>query len=75
MMRAVIKGATGRPLLVLGLDRENVLRLTAGKPIDIDGEEHGMGLPMDIFILFGESLQDIADELRAAGIEFPQGDG
>ena len=57
MIKAIINGN-----LVLGLDKENVKRLTSDKPILFDGKP--FGFDGQIAIVYGETLQDIADELN-----------
>ena len=42
MMRASGKTGDGRPLLVIGLERENIERLKAGRPIKFDMAQHGI---------------------------------
>ena len=59
----------GRPFLLLGVDRENINRLTSGKPIRCTMES--VGIERDVLIVFGETLQDVTNELTAAGIQFP----
>lgn len=55
--------------VLVGLTRENINRLTAGKPI------HFTNTPMpelrDVGILFGETKVDILKQLEAAGVEVP----
>lgn len=57
-------------VLLLGLSRVNVERLMQGKPIRIAQETHGEGIPegWKILILFGETENDMREELRAAGV-------
>lgn len=63
-----LKGnANGRQFLLLGLDRENINRLTSGQPIRVLADS--VELEQDVLIVFGETLQDVADELVAAGID------
>lgn len=70
MIRATITSpVTGRKILLLGVDRENIVRLTSGKPILVKGEQ--MDLGVDVAIVFGESLQDVVEELHKNGIAFP----
>lgn len=61
--------ANGRPFLILGVDRENINRLTAGKPIRVTMES--VGIERDVLIIFGETLQDVTNELMAAGMKIP----
>ena len=57
----MLKAKTGNNIL-LGVDKENIKRLTEGKPIRVEGKE--LGIPYDIFIIYGETLKDIARELN-----------
>ena len=69
MIRAVSTKRDGGKILVLGVDDENVKRLTSGKPIFVEGEP--LGLPVDVVILHGRTLQDVLNELKDSGIELP----
>jgi hypothetical protein len=62
-------------VVLLGLSRENVDRLTAGQPIrvDLDALLPDGPPPSEVLLTFGESEQSIVDELRAAGIRMPGG--
>lgn len=71
MIRALATTRSGRRLLVLGIDRENVRRLTGGDPIYVQGNAHGLDLDVDVVVAFGEELQDILDEITSAGVEIP----
>jgi len=72
MIRATGRGKNGRTLLVLGLDRENITRLTRGEPILVEAESCGAtDVHVDVFIMFGETLAGMTDQLRGAGIELP----
>lgn len=62
--------------ILIGLDRENTKRLHEGKPIRVDlREPPPKGLSMCdgpiLYLMAGETLGDIAEELTKAGIEFP----
>lgn len=61
--------AGGKPLLVLGLTRENLDRLSANQPIVIIPEQMAeLQLPeMTIVILGGETMQDLNEDLKALG--------
>ncbi len=71
MIRATAKTKSGRTLLVLGIDAENVRRLTAGRPIYVDGTAHGLAVSGDVMILYGETLDDVVRELESAGVAMP----
>lgn len=70
MIRLTITNPTsGKKLLLLGVDRENINRLTAGQPIFVEGGP--MGLPFDVSVAFGETLDDVRAELEKGGLRFP----
>lgn len=58
MMRASGKTGDGRPLLVIGLERGNIERLQAGRPIKFDMAAHG--IVGECVIVFGETAEDCA---------------
>lgn len=62
--------ANGKPLLLLGIDGENMTRLVADEPILIRPKEmKDMGLPeMSILICYGKTLADVSVKLMAMGI-------
>jgi hypothetical protein len=56
-------------LVLLGITRGNVERLMAGQPIRVSGDDPAIGLPgVTLCIMFGETEDAIAGELRAAGV-------
>jgi len=61
MLRMTGRGTNGQKFLLLGLDRENLIRLTSGKPIVCRGET--VGLEHDVIIVFGETLDDVRREI------------
>lgn len=65
MIIASATGENGRRVLVLGVTRENLERLTAGRPIHLRAESHP-GIPEDlaIAIVYGETGADIVKQLR-----------
>lgn len=67
MIRAVHTNPEGRKLLILGIDKTNVERIKAGQPILVKGDQMGLDLPIDVAILYGESLDDVAKSLRDMG--------
>lgn len=56
--------------LLIGLSRENVTRLIKGEPILIRREVHGEAIPelWKIVLMFGETENQIATELRKQGM-------
>ena len=57
----MLKARKGKNI-ILGLDRENIKRLQQLKPIRIVGKD--LNIEQDIYIIYGETLQDIAIELE-----------
>lgn len=69
MIRLTGESADGRKFVLLGIDKENVRRLTNGQPIRCSAES--VGIERDVIVVYGESLQKITDELAEAGFIFP----
>lgn len=65
MMRASGKTEDGRPLLVIGLEAGNIVRLKAGQPIRFDMAPHG--ITGDCVIVFGETADDCASYFTPLG--------
>lgn len=65
MITAIAHGADGKRIIVLGLSRENVNRLTDGRPIYVTAEHHP-GFPEDISVavVFGETEAAITVQLQ-----------
>lgn len=68
MIRALATQKDGRKLLILGVDRTNIDKLTSKQPIIVRGDQFGLDLPVDFLIMFGETLDDVATELRQSGV-------
>ena len=67
MLRARMNDGT----FILGIDAENVKRLKDGQPIIVCLSELG-GMD-DVLIMYGDTLQDIKNELeRASGQPLPE---
>lgn len=60
MIKAVINTG-GKPLLLLGLSRMNIEKLTEGLPIKIEGSE--VGMEVDIALVYGETEDQIRRDL------------
>jgi hypothetical protein len=75
MIKAAGRTGLGVPLLVLGLDGENVTRLAAGEPIWIrSAQMTELGLPaVEIAIHYGRTEADILDTIVAHGITIRPG--
>jgi len=62
---------TGRPLLGIGLSRENCERLLKGEPIQFS-TDNMPGLPsVDVYIMAGETEDEMAASLVEAGAMTP----
>jgi hypothetical protein len=59
-----------KDILVMGVTRTNVDRLTAGQPIKVAVVEHKR--VKTILLVFGETKSDILAGLEKAGMEIPQ---
>lgn len=69
MIRLTGETADGRKFVLLGIDKENVRRLTSGHPIRCSAES--VGIERDVIVAYGETLQAITDELAESGFVFP----
>ncbi len=65
MITARATGDDGTEILLLGVTRENIRRLTAGQPIRVSAETHP-GFPdnLRVFIVFGETEHALAETLK-----------
>lgn len=63
----MLKAKLSNGNVLFGLDRQNIERLTGGSPILIKKED--INLEFDIYIFFGESLDDILKELEIPGVQ------
>lgn len=63
----MIRARLSNGAFILGLDAENIKRLTAGRPILVSLAE--LGGSDDVYIMYGNTLDDIANELREASGE------
>jgi hypothetical protein len=70
VIRGIVKGANGRTILLLGLDKEGVRRLTSGEPVFVDGRTVGLET-LDVVVMYGETIRDVMQELKKAGIKLP----
>lgn len=66
MLKIRITTGNGKPLVLLGLTRENVDRLQANQPILVDLAE--VGLEGHLGLLVGEDQDDILRQLADAGV-------
>lgn len=62
MIKALLREATGAPVVVLGLSGENMARLMADEPIVVQVAELGLK-PMKILIVGGRTEEAIAAKL------------
>jgi len=74
MLRMLGIAADGTKLVLLGLDDENVARLTGDQPIKVDCAE--LGLPgVIVTIVHGKTLDDIIARLETMGVRVPPDGG
>lgn len=67
----MIRGRLSNGMFLFGIDAENVRRLKEDKPIVISLAE--LGGTADLMIMYGETLQEIADKIESAtGEKLPQ---
>ncbi len=58
-------------MLGIGLSEKNLEYLKAGKPIEIKPEEI-LETVSGAFIFYGKTERDMCNELKAAGVSFPE---
>lgn len=65
MVTAVATGEDGRRVIVLGVTRDNLVRLMNGRPIHVEAESHP-GFPADlaITIFYGASQRALVEQLQ-----------
>ncbi len=71
MIRAVLTQNNGRKMLILGIDDENVRRLTSGQPIHVKGAT--VDLEVDVAIWHEHTLDEIVEKFREFGFDVPAG--
>lgn len=71
MIRAKATDPDGKPIIFLGLSRENITRLVAGQPIRVVGDSVGVPSLAAITIVFGETEKQILQDMRDAGFQLP----
>lgn len=64
MIKFTASGPSGRTLIGLGLSARNIERMKAGKLIHLNLEELNLHWKADIMLLYGETEQEIATELK-----------
>lgn len=66
MITAVANADDGRTIILLGISRENINRLTAGSPIRVSAETHP-GFPADLtfLVVFGETERSLTEDLKS----------
>lgn len=72
MIKALLKnkeGVKGGPILIAGLEEENIVRLKADYPIDIPLSAFGLDMPGRLVILYGRTGREIEATLRRAGAD------
>jgi hypothetical protein len=64
MIRAVMTKDNGRKLLILGVDKENIRRLTeCDEPLFLDGRTVQID-GIDLVILYGETIRDVIRTIK-----------
>jgi hypothetical protein len=63
----MIRAKSNDGTIILGIDAENVKRLTQGDPILVKGET--LAIEHDIYIVYGESLERLAEQLGLPKIQ------
>lgn len=76
MLKGIAQGADGRQMLILGLTRQNVQRMEAGRPILVDQRQLAeLGYDdvpdQQVVIFFGETQNDLTQQLRDLGLNAP----
>lgn len=71
MIRAIAINDKGQKVLLLGVDDENIRRLTNAEPIVVTPASMHNDIDMEVMIIHGHTLQDVVDFLRKSGVEFP----
>jgi hypothetical protein len=54
----------GKTLVGLGITSDNVARLKNGKPIVVTAESINLPFPIEIMIMYGETLEDLKKQLE-----------
>jgi hypothetical protein len=75
MIRLTGRFSDGAHFLLLGVDAENIKRLTDGKPILCKAESMaggGLALSHDVIVVYGKTLDEITQQLGDAGVRLPQ---
>lgn len=68
MIKALGRGAAGRTVVILGLSRENQVRMNADMPVRVRLRDLDPKLPnIEVAIIGGETEADLEDQLRRAG--------
>ncbi len=72
MVKFTASQPNGRTLVGIGISAWNVERLKQGKPIHLNFEALNLPWKIDLMIMYGETEQAIADELKEVGAIAPQ---
>lgn len=59
-------------VLILGLSRANIERLTSGQPIRVPRGTHSLRGNFEIMIMYGETEQNMALQFQAYGLVTPE---
>lgn len=71
MIRALFKKDDGTTVVLLGVDDENIRRLTSGKPIQVKSGSVDPEYKDEIIIVHGSTMEQIEEWLKKAGIIGP----
>jgi predicted kinase len=68
MIKALLQGRNG-PIILAGLEEENVARLKADFPIDVPLSDFGLDMPGRLVILYGRTGPEIIQTMKLAGAD------
>lgn len=69
MIKALIRTGQGVPVIIAGLEEENIARLKADFPIDIPLTDFGLDMPGRLAIIYGRTSAEIMQTLKLAGAD------
>ena len=65
MIKAMSRHADGRPIVLLGLSKNNLDRMAADKPVRVEFAEFGLP-PATVFIFTGETEEQMVADLQGS---------
>lgn len=69
MIKALLKGNKDGPIIIAGLEEENITRLKADYPIDVPLTDFGLTMPGRLVILYGRTGAEIMQTMKLAGAD------